>query len=120
MCPKYCPKYAYFGQVLLDEAVRFRADFEASLIMATTFKEGKPWFIPPIAQLNYPPNTYMTDGWVSMYSNFRYYAELLGADILTSDFSFALQEFRENHGGTVSGTTRWSDHLDGKLKKNAV
>ena len=45
-------------------------------------------------------------------SNFRYYSELLGADFLSPSMSIALQEFRETHQGTVSGITRWSDHLD--------
>lgn len=42
----------------------------------------------------------------------RYYAELLGAGILPVDWSGALQIFRESTTGTISGITRWSDHID--------
>jgi hypothetical protein len=114
VCPIYCPQYAAFGQTLLDDAAVFRQDlmnsFNLSVVRNAT--TGLPYFVPPIAQLNAVPFSTMTQDTLSSYSNFRYYAELLGADILPEDLSVALQDFRENTGGTVSGITRWTDHLD--------
>jgi hypothetical protein len=46
------------------------------------------------------------------YSNFRYYSELLGSDVLPPAYATAVMDFRETHTGSVSGITRWSDHLD--------
>jgi hypothetical protein len=112
ICPTLCPEHTGFGQRLLEEAALFRDDFEASLYLSVVNDEhGKPFFIPPVAALNYTPFVTMTDTTVSEYSNFRYYSELLGADILPLALSTALQDFREQTGGTVSGITRWSDHL---------
>ena len=107
-----CGALAAQGPVLLAEAARFRADIEASLALACTFDgQGNPLFIPPIAQVAYPPFKSMIESTVAEYSNFRYFSELLGADFLSPAMSVALQEFRETHQGTVSGITRWSDHL---------
>lgn len=54
----------------------------------------------------------MTSGTVASYSNFRYYAEMLSAGLMDSETATALMDFRENHGGTLSGMTRYTDHLD--------
>ena len=101
-----CPSnYKAFGLLLLDEASRFRRDLEASLRMTTTFDgaSGQPLFVPPFAKVGIKPYTSMiADTW-SSYSNFRFYSELLGADILSAEFSNAVQDFRENTMGTVSG-----------------
>ena len=45
-------------------------------------------------------------------SNFRYYSEMLSSGFMTSEMSTALMDFRENKGGTLSGMTRFTDHLD--------
>jgi hypothetical protein len=110
-----CPDgYLAFGSTLLDEAVRFRADFEASLKLTVTFDagSGRPVFIPPLAHVGIKPYASMIQDTYSEYSNFRFFSELLGADILSAEMSGALQDFRESTTGTVSGITRWSDHLD--------
>ena len=108
-----CAPLAAQGPVFLAEAARFRADIEASLALSvTTNADGSPYFIPPIATVGLKPFGSMIESTLAEYSNFRYYAELLGADFLSPALSSALQEFREGHTGTVSGITRWSDHLD--------
>ena len=108
-----CAPLAAQGPVLLDEAARFRADIEASLALSVTNNaDGTPFFIPPIATVGMAPFKSMIESTLAEYSNFRYYSELLGADFLSPALSAALQEFRETHQGTVSGITRWSDHLD--------
>lgn len=113
ICPKACPQYTAFGSVLLAEASRFQADLNASLALSVVKNaSGAPYFIPPYAGENWTPFTSMIESVVSEYSNFRYYSELLGADILPADMAVALIEFRETHQGTVGGITRWSDHLD--------
>jgi hypothetical protein len=103
-----------FGAVLTAEAARFTADIEASLALTITFDNvtDAPYFIPPIARVGFAPWASMIESTVSEYSNFRYYAELLGADVLSPAIRDAVQDFRENTFGTVSGITRWADHLD--------
>ena len=59
-----------------------------------------------------PPPHCQIESTVAEYSNFRYYSELLGADILAPPLAVALMDFRESHTGSVAGITRWSDHLD--------
>jgi hypothetical protein len=108
-----CAPLAPQGAVLLAEAARFRADIEASLALSVTNNaDGTPYFIPPIATVGMKPFGSMIESTLAAYSNFRYYSELLGADFLVPAMSIALQEFRESHQGTVSGITRWADHLD--------
>lgn len=112
--PALCaPGLAAQAPTLLAEAARFRSDIEASLALSVTRSpDGSPFFIPPFAVLGMQPFTSMIDGVLAEYSNFRYYAELLGADFLSPAMSAALQEFRESHTGTASGITRFDDHLD--------
>jgi len=115
LCPTYCGgNYSGFGATLAAEAARFRADLAASLALSVTFDKvsGLPLFVPPVAQVGYAPFKSMIESTISMYSNFRYFSELLGADVLSPQLSNALQDFRESSTGTVSGITRWSDHLD--------
>ena len=54
----------------------------------------------------------MTSDTVSSYSNFRYYSEMLSAGFMAPGVAGALMNFREAHGGTLSGMTRFTDHLD--------
>eukprot|EP00052_Salpingoeca_macrocollata_P022678 m.197901 g.197901 ORF g.197901 m.197901 type:complete len:939 (+) comp21867_c0_seq3:48-2864(+) len=113
VCPEFCPQYAAYGKIYLDEAARFRADVLASLAKTVVNDQhGQPYFIPPVAQEFFKPFGTMIESVLAEYSNFRYFSELLGADILPLELSTALQNFRESTTGTVSGITRWSDHLD--------
>lgn len=113
VCPTAgCADLAAFGAVLAAEAVSFLADFTASVAAITTLLPNNTAFVPPVHALGYAPFGSMIESVVAEYSNFRYYAELLGAGVLTDAQSAGLQVFRETHRGTVSGITRWSDHLD--------
>ena len=38
--------------------------------------------------------------------------EMLSAGLMDNDTATALMDFRETHGGTLSGMTRYTDHLD--------
>jgi len=112
VCPTACPDYAGFGATLTAEATAFAADFAASVAaISTTLPDGSV-FVPPVHALGYAPFGNMVESTIAEYSNFRYYAELLGSGILSDAQSVGLQAFRETHKGTVSGITRWSDHLD--------
>jgi hypothetical protein len=86
---------------------------------------GKPFFVPPFASRNFTPYTSMTQssdihdqsgqsgfGGGASYSNFRYFSEMLSAQFLGGEIDEALNEFRESHSGTLSGMTRFRDHLD--------
>jgi hypothetical protein len=41
----------------------------------------------------------------------RYYSEMLSAGLMDNETATALMVFRETHGGTLSGMTRYTDHL---------
>lgn len=120
VCPTYCPAFAAFGAVLTSEAALFSDDFAASVAATITRLPDGSVFVPPIAALAYAPFESMIESTVAEYSNFRYFAELLGAGILASDVSVGLQRFRESHTGTVSSITRWSDHLDDSTSSHAT
>ena len=42
----------------------------------------------------------------------RYFSEMLQAQFMGRDVDIALNVFREAHSGTLSGMTRFRDHLD--------
>lgn len=48
----------------------------------------------------------MNEQWAS-----RYYSEMLSAGLMDNETATALMVFRETHGGTLSGMTRYTDHL---------
>jgi len=114
VCPQHCPQYAPFGLELLKEASAYQYDLAASLNMTVTRNgtTGAVIFVPPVARSGLTPFTSMLESVLAEYTNFRYYSELLGADLLSDEYSIAVQEFRETHQGSASGITRWSDHLD--------
>jgi hypothetical protein len=113
ICPALCPPgLAGFGATLTAEAAAFQADVLASIAATATTLPGGLVFIPPVARVGVAPFGSMVESVLSEYSNFRYYSELLGADVLPPDLAGGLQAFREATTGTVSGITRWSDHLD--------
>lgn len=114
VCPSLCPAHASMATPLLLEALIFEEDFLASIQQTATFDKvsGDLIFIPPVAVVGMAPFHSMIESTLAEYSNFRYFSELLGADVLPLQWSVGLQTFRENTFGTVSGITRWSDHLD--------
>jgi hypothetical protein len=46
------------------------------------------------------------------YAGFRYYSEMLSSSFLEPEIANAINDFREAHTGTLSGMTRYEDHLD--------
>ena len=56
-----------------------------------------------------PPYSSMTQDTVASYSNFRYYSEMLSSGEMPSEYAVALMEFREEHGGMLSGMSRYLD-----------
>ena len=106
---------------LAAESASFKADLDAardaSLVRDPS---GKPFFMPPFASTNFTPYPSMTQnggqveafGGGASYSNFRYFSEMLSAQFMGDDIDAALNSFRESHGGTLSGMTRFRDHLD--------
>ena len=117
VCPSQsiCSSYVSLGATLTSEGTAFVSDIMASLKLSSSFNSSSPdvpYFISPFAKLDQAPYASMIQDTFSMYANFRFFSEFLGADILPPAWSNALQDFRENTQGTVSGITRWSDHLD--------
>jgi hypothetical protein len=111
--PTLCPQLVALGEELAAEALAFKADVLASVAATLTTLPGDGGvFIPPVAQLGVLPFGSMVESVLSEYANFRYWSELLGSDVLPPALSAGLQAFRELTTGTVSGITRWSDHLD--------
>jgi hypothetical protein len=88
----------------LDIALNYSAVFDNST--------GKPYFVSPKLGEKMDPFRTMIQNTLAMYSNFRYWTETLLALTLPDDYAMALMNFRETHTGSVSGITRWSDHLD--------
>lgn len=107
------PAAAALGAALMDEAPRFKADIDAALAASVVIDaSGHVQFVPAAvaSAADEPPPPYpsMTADTLASYSNFRYYAEMLSAGFLDEPTSRALQAFRESHGGTLSGMTRYT------------
>jgi hypothetical protein len=111
------PRNTSFGRHLLDEAALFKIDIDRSLEQAVLRDKttDEVLFVPSAAVpanttvKPYPDMTYST---VATYSNFRYYSEMLSAGFMSPSMSIAMMNFRETHGGLLSGMTRYTDHLD--------
>jgi hypothetical protein len=92
-----------------QEADGLRADLNraarASLI------PGDPPFLPPYPGLTTPFPTMGADQ-LAAYTNYRYWPELLSAEVLDPDLADAVFEFRRRMGGELSATTRFYAHLD--------
>lgn len=108
---------ATLGNLLLTDAVQFRSDIAASLKLCTVFNDGSPYFLPPIAETNFTPYERMTYGsWKSNrypeYSNFRFYPEMLLADVMPRDLETVLLQWHNHRGGRIGGASRWGNWLD--------
>ncbi len=110
------PDAARLASDLLAEAPRLKADIDAAVSAScVTNASGHVTFVPAaVAPTGTKPTPYasMTTDTLASYSNFRYYAEMLSSGALDAPTATALMDFREEHGGTLSGMTRYSDHLD--------
>jgi hypothetical protein len=76
---------------------------------------GSAFFLPPYAAVNFTPYSSMVggDGYAggASYSNFRYFSEMLSSGYFPEEVEAAMNIFRESHTGTLSGMTRFRDHL---------
>ena len=68
-----------------------------NLTQATPATRSTPWYHPHS---------------IPAYANFRYYGETLLASALPREAEEGILNFRANHGATLSGMTRYLDHLD--------
>jgi len=97
----------------LDDAKLFRFDIDASVAaVRVNDSEGKLIFFPPYSSENFTPFKTMTDSRTSSYSNFRFYPEVLLADVLPRDVESILLFWHNSKGGRIGGASRWSGHLD--------
>ena len=105
---------------LLDNANTLRAQLHAAVAASSVPLPSGGAFVPPILGKNMQPWVNMTqdtpvgpDGHsIPSYTNFRYYGESLLAAGLPPSIEVEISSFREAHGGTLSGMTRYTDHLD--------
>ena len=110
---------AALAMQLATEAAAFKAYLDAAKdASVVTDAAGHPFFVPPYPAANFTPYTKMTEfeplsaGGGASYANFRYYSEMLAAEFMGTEIDISLQDFRESHSGTLSGMTRFWDHLD--------
>lgn len=115
--------YTELAQRIAQDVPVFQQDIDASIRLATVPLSGNgtngsssniSYWIPPVASVNSTPFESMTESILASYTNFRYWAELLNADIFMPNRTTAVQimNFRENRAGTIAGITRYTDHLD--------
>ena len=118
-----------FAIVLVKAAAALKAALDAALAVSlVTDSAGQPYFVPPYAALSINhsatgftpyssmiaggPNSALAYGGGPSYANFRYFSEMLSAEFMGHEVDRALNAFRESHAGTLSGMTRFRDHLD--------
>jgi len=100
-------------QALLADATLFRADIDASIAaVSVNNSEGKVMFFPPYSQVGFTPWKSMTDSRTAAYSNFRFYPEVLLADVLPRDVESTLLMWHNEKGGRLGGANRFEDRLD--------
>jgi hypothetical protein len=68
--------------------------------------------VPPVAALDATPFGTMTESILASYTGFRYYPELVSADVAGSNVTEAVLAFRSLKGGSMAGMTRFEAHLD--------
>eukprot|EP00039_Didymoeca_costata_P001770 m.54923 g.54923 ORF g.54923 m.54923 type:complete len:1009 (+) comp10959_c1_seq2:92-3118(+) len=101
------------GNKYLQVAEDFLTDINSALNQSIINGTGNvSFFVPQIVGPNQIPFGTMTESVQASYSNFRYYSEMLSSGALPDHVAITLANFRETHGGTLSGMTRYSDHLD--------
>ena len=91
---------------------------DAATSVSLVRKDGKAFFLAPYAVVNATPYSTMIErgapgsSGASSYTNFRYWAEMLSSGFFSPEISHAISRFRETFLGTLSGMTRFLDHLD--------
>ena len=73
---------------------------------------GAPTFVPPYAHVNATAYDHMTESFEASYANFRFYSEVLLADVMPREVESLFLEFHNARGGRLGGASRWQDHLD--------
>ncbi|MCM8807531.1 MAG: hypothetical protein NC926_06260 [Candidatus Omnitrophica bacterium] len=74
-------------------------------------KDNSDYWLPPKIEKCEKPS-YLTETFISSYTNYRYYGELLSSEILPKDLANKVIESRLNFGGQFCGMTRFLDRLD--------
>ena len=97
---------------LETDAAELKAIIDANIARDAVPVAGGGIFLPPWAAANMTPYTSMVENREASYANFRYYSETLSSGGLSPELAFGIQEFRESRSGTLSGMTRFKDHLD--------
>ena len=112
------PGAAALKASLESDAAALKSVLDANLAVdaVPVTAAGGGIFLPPWAAANMTPYTTMigesTYAGGASYANFRYYSETLSSGGLHPELSAGLQQFRESRTGTLSGMTRFRDHLD--------
>ena len=75
------------------------------------------WWLRPMREKESPgyfeaPARCITANRLGSYTNYRYWPELLGSNVLTSDLATRIVKARLNGGGQHIGVTRFEQHLD--------
>lgn len=96
-----------------EDEVRSEAFKQAILgaVRKVTDASTKPPFIPPVARPIRPFNSMFQDAF-AIYTNYRYWPELLSSGILTPEQMQVLIEYRVTHDGEVAGMTRFNSWAD--------
>ncbi|MFP4248036.1 MAG: hypothetical protein ACLFU7_00170 [Armatimonadota bacterium] len=90
------------------------ADYERDLLSsveATSVETGDGVYVPP-GPTQTEPIERMTRDRHSSYCNYRYFAEMVSAEVLPQRVVRRVLEWRRAHGGEMLGMTRFIDHLD--------
>lgn len=69
------------------------------------------WWLPPLVGPA-PRPVCLTAGRLASYTNYRYWLELLSADLLPAEMANRLVDARLSAGGQFCGMTRFEGHLD--------
>lgn len=92
------------------EADAYRRDLLASIEAASVETEDGVFVPPGPAQTE--PTQSMTQDRHASYCNYRYFAEMVSADVLPQRTVRRVMEWRATHGGELLVMTRFLDHLD--------
>ena len=104
------PALAGRGKEWLAQADAFREDILTALKRARR-ADTKPPFVPPIAGTSRVFNR-MTEDELSSYTNYRYWLEMLSAEMLPAEMRDEIIAYRAARGGDLLRTTRFRDGMD--------
>lgn len=96
------------GAALAAEADAYQRDLRRSL--QQTVAPGSDYVPPGPDQLT--PITCLTSDQHASYCNYRYFPEMMSADMLPPETLDALLQWRRTHGGELLGMTRFEGHMD--------